>query len=316
MGNSCYFNAVIQCLAHTPELSKAVMAGKPPLGDLPVTYVRLISRMLAENNSSVTIRPISLLQKVLNDPANDFRRFVQGDAHELLDFLINALHDACAKKVRISILGEPTSEFAHKEKESMLAFKREFEAKYSTVLNVFFGQLCNVIRSSDGVFEKNVFDTFSTLVLPVPPKASGVTLHDCLATFFDDAKLDGENRFFDDVRNTYVDAVKSHLLWKLPEIIVITLRRHNQQGALFSKNQTQVAIPAQLDVRKYTLRGHPGPFLYSLYAVCNHKGSADSGHCYAVCLRGDQWFAFDDDCVQKVDSPASRDNYILFYRRL
>ena len=331
LGNSCYFNSVIQCLSHTPKLTRTLALIKPPLDSLPGLYLKLIVRLLAKNTQQSRVRPITLLKEILNDRANNFERGIQGDAHELLSYAINAFHEASAKKVKITVVGasENCSEYMQKQKAGILAFKQEFENQYSTILNVFYGQMCNVIQSCDeNVFRiKNVFETFSTLLVPVPSNTKDmVTLKDCLDLFFANERLDGANKFYDDVQHTYVDAIKSHHLWKLPAILLITLRRHQQDNSeRLSKNQTAVAVPQYLDVAQYigAENSHAGHSNYSLYAVCNHVGNANSGHYYAICRRAEGWFAFNDDEVLKVESPTSnencprvsRDNYILFYQR-
>ena len=61
--------------------------------------------------------------------------------------------------------------------------------------------------------------------------------------------------------------------------------------------------------------------VYDLVCVCNHSGTADSGHYYAYCCdryEGEQrWFAFNDDLVKplKEEEVVTCDAYILFYRR-
>ena len=64
--------------------------------------------------------------------------------------------------------------------------------------------------------------------------------------------------------------------------------------------------------------------LYDLFAVCNHYGRAGFGH-YTSNVRewrsdnslGDQWFAIDDEVVQKCSEREVVSNaaYILFYRK-
>ncbi|MED6135339.1 hypothetical protein PIB30_045528 [Stylosanthes scabra] len=153
-----------------------------------------------------------------------------------------------------------------------------------------------------------------------------------------DTSLDGEIEFYTtDEKGTeeplgpedmwYCPGCKQHRqaskkldLWRLPEVLVIHLKRF--QYSRYSKNklETYVDFPIDnLDLSAYITLGNDKSYHYTLYAVSNHFGSMGGGHYTAfVHHGGDQWYDFDDSRVypiskEKIKSSAA---YVLFYRRV
>ena len=81
-----------------------------------------------------------------------------------------------------------------------------------------------------------------------------------------------------------------------------------------------VAFPTRgLDLRAWT---EDKTAVYDLVCVCNHSGTADSGHYYAYCcdkMDGPRrWFSYNDDLVMEIGETevVTPDAYLLFYRRV
>ena len=150
--NSCYFNSVVQCLYHTPELTEALLKARPARDGFAGKFLCLMAEIGGGNG--IAVRPNSLLQEVMRDESNEFSVLSQEDAHEFLVYCINKIHELISKKVHINIVGSPQTEYARRQQNGMLAFKREFEDQYSSMVRLFFGQQCNTILSADRRFCK------------------------------------------------------------------------------------------------------------------------------------------------------------------
>ncbi|XP_020247704.1 ubiquitin carboxyl-terminal hydrolase 9-like [Asparagus officinalis] len=113
-------------------------------------------------------------------------------------------------------------------------------------------------------------------------------------------------------------------LWRLPEILVVHLKRFSYSRCMKNKLDTFVNFPVHgLDLSQYVKHNSDAArqtHVYELYAVSNHYGGLGGGHysAYAKLIEEDSWFHFDDSFV----SPASEDSiqttaaYVLFYRRV
>ena len=136
-------------------------------------------------------------------------------------------------------------------------------------------------------------------------------------------------------------------LWRLPEVLIIHLKRflnvRGMFGGIGRKNELNVQLPTEgLDLRPYladsmNADSHHIP-KYDLTATVNHRGIMEFGHYYSIVrtdkstqitnfyqyfddLRLDetQWNLFNDDKVNAIPtdqlSNYSKDAYLLFYRR-
>jgi ubiquitin C-terminal hydrolase len=171
---------------------------------------------------------------------------------------------------------------------------------------------------------------------------TGVTLDKCFETFTKPERLDEHNMWYCSQCKEHVRAMKTMQLWRLPNILVITLKRFEFKHILRrDKLDTLVDFPLDgLDMSKhcaYSARTNGDSFVqdsvpavYDLFGVTNHYGRMGFGHYTAFARRWDEngmsndWALFDDASVQSVGdgrgvngrngivSPAA---YILFYRR-
>lgn len=75
-------------------------------------------------------------------------------------------------------------------------------------------------------------------------------------------------------------------LWRLPDILVIHLKRFSYSKWLKNKLETFVDFPIHdLDVSKYVKSkdASEGTHIYEMYAISNHYGGLGGGHYSAYC---------------------------------
>ncbi|KAL7154166.1 hypothetical protein ABFS83_04G217200 [Erythranthe nasuta] len=148
-----------------------------------------------------------------------------------------------------------------------------------------------------------------------------VSLYKCLEAFLKEEPLGPDDMWYCPVCKKHCQADKKLDLWRLPEILVIHLKRFSYNRFLKNKLETYVDFPIRdLDLSDYIAqKGGKSSNRYLLYAISNHYGSMGGGHYTAfVHHGGDRWYDFDDSHV----SPISEDKiktsaaYVLFYRRV
>ncbi|KAI9094255.1 hypothetical protein K1719_021309 [Acacia pycnantha] len=148
-----------------------------------------------------------------------------------------------------------------------------------------------------------------------------VSLYKCLEAFLQEEPLGPEDMWFCPGCKVHCQASKKLDLWRLPEILVIHLKRFQYSRFMKNKLDTYVDFPIDdLDLSAYITHGHEKTSnRYMLYAISNHYGSMGGGHYTAfVHHGGDRWYDFDDSHVypinqEKIKSSAA---YVLFYRRV
>lgn len=299
VGNTCYVNAVVQCIANCPVLCQAlkcdVVAVDAPPGSVASMLNTLIQEMLKR---SCTIRPATFCRAVVEDTANGFEISNPEDAQEFFTYLIDRVHGDVGRSGDTHAL--KYSSHSHHSSHS----------SHSHVHKIVHGQVCTAIKSCETNCHSTVLDTFSTLTVPIPDRPN-TTLYDCLDEYFEEEIMDGDDKYHDDKNGRYVRAVKRHYLCRYPELLVVTLGRFGTR-----KNTTHVAVPHTLDTQQYLWADDAKRTRYSLNSVVNHLGhTLNHGHYVAECRRGNSWFAFDDDAVSRVpaSSVGNASAYMLFY---
>ncbi|GER53074.1 ubiquitin carboxyl-terminal hydrolase [Striga asiatica] len=148
-----------------------------------------------------------------------------------------------------------------------------------------------------------------------------ISLYKCLEAFLKEEPLGPDDMWYCPVCKKHCQAGKKLDLWRLPEVLVIHLKRFSYSRFLKNKLETYVDFPIHdLDLSGYiTQKGEQSHHRYILYAISNHYGSMGGGHYTAfVHHGGDKWYDFDDSHVSpiSVDKIKTSAAYVLFYRRV
>ncbi|UJR29300.1 hypothetical protein I4U23_010514 [Adineta vaga] len=152
-------------------------------------------------------------------------------------------------------------------------------------------------------------------------KAKPLTLDGCLREFCSLEKL--EDSWFCQQETCKKDtkATKQLQFFRLPQILIIQLKRFSHKDGFREKIDTFVDYPIQgLDLSQFL--SSPKQAIYDLFAVTKHIGSIYGGHYIAYAQheanRKSSWYKFDDPFVDTnyfQDDIVSRDAYLLFYIR-
>ncbi|XP_060965988.1 ubiquitin carboxyl-terminal hydrolase 8 isoform X2 [Cannabis sativa] len=266
--------------------------------------------------------------KVCAKKASDNLDGPEGTASE--DSTQNTVNPDISGTVNPSVVKEDNSPLDDKL-QFYLADEKGTSRESEILMNepVILSKRLNVLVCWPGKCFEQQYDTHLLCSLPEVFKSGlfakrpqeSVSLYKCLEAFLKEEPLGPEDMWFCPGCKEHRQASKKLDLWRLPEVLVIHLKRF--QYSRFSKNklETYVDFPVDdLDLSTYI--GHQNGQLcnrYMLYAVSNHFGSMGGGHYTAfVHHGGDLWYDFDDSHVnpislEKIKSSAA---YVLFYRRV
>ncbi|XP_020588017.1 ubiquitin carboxyl-terminal hydrolase 2 [Phalaenopsis equestris] len=155
LGNTCFFNAVMQNLFAMDLLRDNLLGLDRPLGPLSVVLRNLFTETSRGADSKGVINPKALFGCICAK-ASQFRGYQQQDSHELLRHLLDGLHveETNARK---------SSEFDDDEKIST-------KTKASLVDAIFCGQLSSTVSCMECRNTSVVTEPFLDLSLPVPSK--------------------------------------------------------------------------------------------------------------------------------------------------
>ncbi|GKZ01012.1 hypothetical protein MPSEU_001052700 [Mayamaea pseudoterrestris] len=159
-----------------------------------------------------------------------------------------------------------------------------------------------------------------------------VSLNECFDSFQRAERLDEENTWYCSNCREHVQALKTMQLSKLPNILIVHLKRFEYRHMFRSdKLDTFIDFPRDgLDMDRHcTPHKQPSfvddtvPAEYDLFGVVNHYGRFGFGHYTAHVRRFDEsgmsdWVHCDDASIEEVEDPESIVTpaaYVLFYRR-
>ncbi|KAJ1731367.1 hypothetical protein LPJ61_002569 [Coemansia biformis] len=151
-------------------------------------------------------------------------------------------------------------------------------------------------------------------------KQKQVSLEDCLSEFTRSEKLGEEDPWYCSRCKEHQQATKKFDLWRVPEILIVHLKRFQHSRAWRDKIDAFVDFPlAGLDLTQKVAGPNGSELVYDLHAVCNHFGGLGGGHytAYAHSPEDGKWYDFNDSHVSAMHDAAgvvTEAAYMLFYR--
>eukprot|EP00898_Chlorokybus_atmophyticus_P000740 jgi/Chlat1/1667/Chrsp127S08675 len=147
-----------------------------------------------------------------------------------------------------------------------------------------------------------------------------VSLDACIKLFLTEEPLGPDDMWYCPTCKQHRQATKKLDLWKLPEVLVVHLKRFSDGRWSRNKLETVVDFPVHdLDLTAYAAGPQEAPPVYNLFAVSNHYGGLGGGHYTAYAKHPDdgRWYSFDDSsCSLASESDVhSSAAYVLFYQR-
>uniref|UniRef100_A0A8D0KQC4 ubiquitinyl hydrolase 1 n=1 Tax=Strix occidentalis caurina TaxID=311401 RepID=A0A8D0KQC4_STROC len=299
LGNTCYMNAILQCLCSVPPLVEYFLSGDtfPSKGYSAAAFGCLMSDMWCGEFDSVSPE---VFYSVLGKQYPTFSKRTQEDAQEFLICVLNELHQAL-KKVRAQLW----------------CFGDWSVSETSIITQLFEGQLSYEITCLGCKTTTDRPESFTILSLPIPSK-SACSLQDCLECFFQQDTLTWNNQIYCSWCGTKQDAAVKATITKAPQIIIFHLKRFEWQGWGKRKLSTDICYPlSNLDLSPYSSPLFYKNAEYSLCAVVNHSGFLNKGHYTAFCKHSvtKNWYSFDDAQITKIPNSSVQTDtaYLLFY---
>ncbi|KAK7244008.1 hypothetical protein RIF29_38825 [Crotalaria pallida] len=300
-GNSCYANAVLQCLTSTKPLVVYLICRSHSKSCCARDWCLMCEleqhiMTLRENGAPLSPSRILWHMRSINCHMGDGS---QEDAHEFLRLLIASMQSICLE----GLGGE-------KKVDPRLQ-------ETTFIQHTFGGSLQSKVKCLNCNHESERYENIMDLTLEILGWVE--SLEDALTQFTSPEDLDGENMYRCGRCTSYVRARKQLSIHEAPNILTVVLKRF-QEGR-YGKINKCITFPEMLDMIPFMTGTGDIPPLYMLYAVVVHLDTLNasfSGHyiSYVKDLQGN-WYRIDDTEVQpvQIDQVMSEGAYILFYLR-
>lgn len=299
LGNSCYANAVLQCLAFTRPLISYLIRGlhsktcRKKSWCFVCEFEHLILKARGGESPLSPIKILSKLQKI----GKHLGPGKEEDAHEFLRCAVDTMQSVFLKEAPAA---------------------GPFAEETTLVGLTFGGYLHSKIKCMACLHKSERPELMMDLTVEIDGDIG--SLEEALAQFTAYEVLDGENRYFCGRCKSYQKAKKKLMILEGPNILTVVLKRFQSDN--FGKLSKPIHFPELLDISPYMSDPNHGDHpVYSLYAVVVHLDAMStlfSGHyvCYIKTLDGD-WFKIDDSNVFPVqlETVLLEGAYMLLYAR-
>ncbi|MCF7799855.1 pentapeptide repeat-containing protein [Candidatus Babeliales bacterium] len=309
-GNTCFFNASLQCLASLDSLQNFLIENENAYKvdsaatgyiSVPRRYINL-SKQLSADIPNRVINQNSLTNDIIRDIFKTTGR--QQDAEEFITELFKRLE---------TDLKFPQRSNTKRLKEHLknLTFIEEEE-------KICCSECGHYSENGQEAGQDSKSDLFLRLEIPEQTE----TLENLIKNYFENSEISGYR--CDGCQKT-VNAHQEHKLKRLPDSLMIQLKRFKRQSnGSTSKVDTNIKFPLQdLDVTNYltedakNLMGEK-LYRYDLVGFIAHNGILSSGHYFAYVKHGDEWTCVNDERVsigqrRTVEIISQTGNFVNFF---
>ncbi|XP_063374781.1 ubiquitin carboxyl-terminal hydrolase 46 isoform X1 [Cydia amplana] len=316
-GNTCYSNSVLQALYFCRPFREKVLEYKAKNKRTKETLLSCLADLfysIATQKKKVgSIAPKKFIAR-LRKEKEEFDNYMQQDAHEFLNFLINHINEIILAERNQSTL--KVQKNASGESVTCNGTSTAPGGGDPTwVHEIFQGTLTSETRCLNCETVSSKDEHFFDLQVDVGQNTS---ITHCLKCFSDTETLCNDNKFKCDNCSSYQEAQKRMRVKKLPLILALHLKRfkYMEQYNRHIKVSHRVVFPLELRLFNTTKLQSDDAVnpdrLYDLVAVVVHCGSGPNrGHYISIVKSHGFWLLFDDDMVDKIDASAIEDFYGL-----
>uniref|UniRef100_A0A7S2RGE2 ubiquitinyl hydrolase 1 n=1 Tax=Mucochytrium quahogii TaxID=96639 RepID=A0A7S2RGE2_9STRA len=331
LGCTCYMNSLLQQLFMIPRFRYSILGSKDSG-----------KRLLEKDSSNSTESDVEAERE--EEKKREQHKELLYQTMRMFSYLQESekkFYDTaefCAKSLSLNH-GQPVDIFEQHDVDEffnvlMDQLERALELKTDphVMRDLFGGVLCNQIICREGCNHRSEREeNFMVCQLEVKGKLS---IKQSLDLYVEGELLEGDNKYLCGECNEKRDAQKRACFVKLPQVLIMHLKRFEFDLELLRKIKVNdhCEFPMDIDMKKYTKEGleeeaglaSPNDqqekddeyYQYELKGILVHTGTADSGHYYSyikerypVGGRTDcEWFCFNDESVTPFDTSSIPQN--------
>ncbi|XVF64882.1 hypothetical protein PTKIN_Ptkin09bG0202500 [Pterospermum kingtungense] len=299
-GNSCYANAVLQCLTFTPPLTAYFLQGHHSKACAKKEWCftcEFENLILKAKDGKSPLSPMGILSQLQNI-GSQLANGKEEDAHEFLRYAIDAMQSDCLREAGVDLSGCSDED--------------------TTLIGLTFGgYLRSKIKCMKCQGKSERHERMMDLTVEIEGDIG--TLEEALRRFTGTEILDGENKYQCCRCKSYEKAKKKLTILEAPNVLTIALKRF--QSGKFGKLNKAIRFPEILNLAPYMDGTSDKSPIYRLYGVVVHldiMNAAFSGHyvCYVKNAQN-KWFKIDDNTVTstELERVLTKGAYMLLYAR-
>ncbi|KYO45996.1 hypothetical protein Y1Q_0021591 [Alligator mississippiensis] len=232
-----------------------------------------------------------------------FDNYMQQDAHEFLNYLLNTIADILQEEKK------QEKQNGKLKNGNMNETEENNKQELTWVHEIFQGTLTNETRCLNCETVSSKDEDFLDLSVDVEQNTS---ITHCLRDFSNTETLCSEQKYYCETCCSKQEAQKRMRVKKLPMILALHLKRFKYMEQLHRYTKLSYRVVFPLELRLFNTSGDAINLdrMYDLVAVVVHCGSGPNrGHYITIVKSHGFWLLFDDDIVEKIDAQAIEEFY-------
>ncbi len=310
LGGTCAINSIIQIFCRCHKLRNAILQSKPP----PLSFTDELKEILELIHiHHKSLHPSKFLNCFYKTFENIFHRFEQIDINELWFYIYDKIHNDLSQSISISIENQniPHRDIYEEHNNQMIKFN---DYKCSPINELTQGSYINIIICSNCDNKSYSFEPFTSILIDIDINENNNSVVDLLINTFKEEIRDADDWKCDKCNNK-CSYKKLRRIWKLPELLFITLNRFKD---CYKKNSREVYINDGINFNSGSILSSTNEYKYKLNSVALHQGNLSGGHYTALCNINDDIYhlyndehvsTFNKDDIPKIASYA----YMILY---
>ncbi|KAI3368997.1 hypothetical protein L3Q82_025967 [Scortum barcoo] len=300
-GNTCYCNSVLQALYFCRPFRENVLAYKAQQKKKEnlLTCLADLFHSIATQKKKVGVIPPKKFISRLRKENDLFDNYMQQDAHEFLNYLLNTVADILQEEKKQE---KQNGRLKNNGTAATTESETENKTEPTWVHDIFQGTLTNETRCLNCETVSSKDEDFLDLSVDVEQNTS---ITHCLRDFSNTETLCSEYKYYCETCCSKQEAQKRMRVKKLPMILALHLKRFKYMEQLHRYTKLSYRVVFPLELRLFNTSGDAVNLdrMYDLVAVVVHCGSGPNrGHYITIVKSHGFWLLFDDDIVEVRDS--------------
>jgi len=320
LGSTCAINSLIQVISRNDILRNIILHNDFPDNTIGEQLKEIIDLMYVKNNSIIPRKFLNTLYSIFKDI---FYQGEQIDIGELWTFLadkiaddivikdINDLQDPNISNISKDYLTEGVVYNSDAEFNSAIVNCKLLRKKYDYYYNKFNKKKSIWQKNTQGFYLNTTrcvhcnltfynFEPFTSLNIDIPTDILCPKISNMISQSLKEEVIQGD--WFCTKCNKNTAYKKSTKLWKLPDVLVIIIKRFIN---IHLKNEAVISINDYITFNKGTILSNKKDATYIFSSTALHFGSLNGGHYSAICNTPNGNILYDDRNVICIDTDSN-----------
>lgn len=285
LGGTCAINSLIQMICRSNKLREVILNTNLNQGTFTNELKEIIDLLY---NQKKSINPMKFINNFYITFKGIFNRFEQIDISELWFYIFDKIHEETSIPINTINLNDY---------DNKIALYNNY--KTSDILNLVQGSFINVIECLNCYHKSHSFEPFITIDVDIEDNKS---IADLVMLCLKDEIRNSDEWKCENCNGNH-NYLKTKKLCKLPEILLISLKRFND---INNKNNLDVYVNEQL-----IFNIDNNKIIYNLGSIGLHYGNLQGGHYMSICnINNESYNLYNDEFVKVINKNDLNQNYL------